>query len=146
MKVLNVNIVGVKYSLNLTVSNVFYSKIAHKHNRLKHQMYYNKMLLTINLLPLTPPTACHPRHRRCGPLHYLVVDGPVDQIVRAPVSLTCPTSSYCPGCTSHGMEMPTTSQRASTAYFAGTKTFPTTKESHMVYVGTGNQNSNIDLV
>ena len=40
----------------------------------------------------------------------------------------------------------TTSQRSSTAYFTGTKIIPATKESYRVYIGTGNQNSNIDSV
>jgi len=39
-----------------------------------------------------------------------------------------------------------TSQCASTAYFAGTKIIPARKESYRVYIGTGNQNSNIDSV
>ncbi len=42
------------------------------------------MLPTMNLLPLTPPTASHPRHVVAAH-YYLAVDGPADQVVRAPV-------------------------------------------------------------
>ena len=37
-------------------------------------------------------------------------------------------------------------QRTSWAFSAGTKIIPATKESYRVYIGTGNQNSNIDSV
>jgi hypothetical protein len=37
----------------------------------------------------------------------------------------------------------TTSQRASTAYFAGTKIIPATKESYKVYIGTSSLKADI---
>jgi hypothetical protein len=40
----------------------------------------------------------------------------------------------------------TSAQRTSWAFSAGTKIIPATKESYRVYIGTCNQNSNIDSV
>ena len=39
------------------------------------------LLTTLDIFPLTPPTASHPHRCCCGPLWYnLVVDGPADQV------------------------------------------------------------------